>query len=76
MTNASTPTRTIDDVMMSHLRQTKAAYNAGTRGVTYEDMKAAATRVLEMRRSIEQSTGRQTKTSVSRSAIAALMRSA
>jgi hypothetical protein len=45
------------------------------RGVTYEDMHAAATRVLESRRVYERVSGRPVKTSVSKKAVATLLRS-
>jgi hypothetical protein len=61
-------------VLLDHMRQTRAAYQRGVPGVTYDDMRAAAERVLRMRVSVERASGRQVTTKVTTAAIAHLLR--
>lgn len=61
-------------ILEAHLRQWKAAYYANTPGVTYDDMAAAARRLLEMRAAYERASGRPVKTRVTAKNIAALLR--
>jgi hypothetical protein len=61
-------------VLTDGMRRTRAEYRKGTPGVTYDDMKAAAIRVLEMRISIERASGRPVRTKVTKGAIASLLR--
>lgn len=70
------PNRAILDVLMKHLRDMKAAYYRGTPGVTYDDMVAAAERVLRMRAAYERASGRPVRTVVSKAAVANLLRNA
>lgn len=63
------------DTLKQHLDQTKRAYYAGMPGVTYADMTAAAERLLRMRASYEQATGRPVKTKITKGTIAAMLRS-
>lgn len=42
-----------------HLRQTKAAYQSGMDGITYDDMSDAAKRVLTARRTYEKAAGKK-----------------
>ena len=65
--------QTMHDTLLRHLRETRAACYAGMPGVTHDDM-AAARRVLEMRRMLERTTGRAVMTTVSKEAIATLLR--
>jgi hypothetical protein len=57
-----------------HLADVKKAYHQGQRGYTYDDMAAAAERVLRMRIAIEKASGRAVKTKLTRRAIADLLR--
>ncbi len=66
--------RAMHDTLMTHLRETRAAYYAGMPGVTHEDMAAAARRVLEVRQMLERASGRLVTTKVTKEAIAALLR--
>lgn len=68
-------TRLVLDTLDRHLRQTKAAYYAGMPGVTYDDMAAAAERLLRMRRAYEQASGRPVTTKVTKAAVSTLLRS-
>lgn len=61
-------------ILETHLRQWKAAYYANTPGVTYDDMAAAARRLLEMRVAYERASGRTVKTKVTQATIASLIR--
>ncbi len=57
-----------------HLHQTKAAYQRGTPGVTYADLKAAAERLLTARAMWEQATGRPVRSKPTMGQIATLLR--
>lgn len=59
----------------NQVRQTKAAYYSGMNGVTYEDMAAAARRLLRMRISYERASGRKVSTKITKQAVASLLRS-
>lgn len=63
------------DIFTNGLRETKRMYYKGVPGVTYEDMKAAATRVLEWRGKYEAATGRKVTSKATPKAIATLLRS-
>lgn len=67
--------RQLHDLLLTHLRQIRAAYYDGMSGVEYADLAKAARRVLEVRVQIEQASGRRVTTRVSREAIATLLRS-
>lgn len=59
----------------SQVRQTKAAYYSAVPGVTYDDMAAAARRLLEMRAVVERATGRKVTSKPTSLAVATLLRS-
>lgn len=61
-------------VLSNQLRDVRKAYMTGVRGFTYDDMKAAAIRVLEARNLYERMTGRKPVSSPSASQIAAILR--
>lgn len=62
-------------ILEGQVRQMRAAYAKNVPGIEYEDMAAAAKRVLEMRRAVEQATGRPVRTQVTKRAIATMLRS-
>lgn len=68
------PTPTLLTVLEGQLRQWKLAYYAQMPGVTYDDMAAAARRLLEARAAYERATGRPVRTKVTAQAIANLLR--
>jgi hypothetical protein len=68
-------TKLLHSTLERQAKQTKAAYYAGIPGVTYEDMSAAARRLLEMRVAIEKATGRPVRTKVTKASVATLLRS-
>lgn len=58
-----------------HLKDTRSAYNNGMPGVTVEDMRASARRLLTMRRTFEKMSGKKVKSDPnSKAQIAALLR--
>lgn len=57
------------------LKATKAAYYKGTPGVTYEDMRDAAARLLTFRGLYERATGRPVRSKATPKAVASLLRS-
>lgn len=65
---------TLLPILEQHLAQWKSAYYANMPGVTYEDMAAAARRLLEMRAAYERASGRPVRTRISKKAIAELLR--
>lgn len=67
-------TRQLLDTLAKHVKETKAAYYAGTPGVTYEDMVGAATRLLRMRGIVERADGRKVTSAPTKSQIAILLR--
>jgi len=67
-------TRQILDTLAKHLRETKAAYYANMPGVTYEDMSAAAARLLTMRGICEKASGRKVTSAPTKKQIAILLR--
>lgn len=69
-------TKSLLAILEQQVRDTKRAYNAGTPGVTYDDMAASARRLLEMRACVERATGRPVKTKITKLAIASVLRSA
>ncbi len=62
------------DTLERHVKETKAAYYRNTPGVTYDDMAAAARRLLKMRASVERATGRPVTSTPTKAAIAAILR--
>lgn len=58
----------------NQVRQTKAAYYRNTPGITYDDMAAAARRLLEMRAAYEKASGRRVASKPTKKAIATLLR--
>jgi hypothetical protein len=62
-------------ILEGQVRQMRAAYAKNTPGITYDDMAGAARRLLEMRIAIEKATGRPVRTTVSKKAVANLLRS-
>jgi len=68
-------TKLLLQTLENQVRQTKAAYYASVPGVTYEDMAAAARRLLDMRACYERSSGRRVTSKATPKAIATLLRS-
>ena len=68
-------TKLLLQTLENQVRQTKAAYYSAVPGVTYDDMAAAARRLLEMRASYERASGRKVTSKVTSKAIATLLRS-
>lgn len=66
--------KTLVRVLDKQLQQTKHAYHTGMPGVTYEDMTAAATRLLQTRAMYERESGRPVRSKVNKQAIANLIR--
>lgn len=62
-------------VLRNQVRETKRAYYQAMPGVTYEDMTAAARRYLEMKACIDRAAGRKAPKTISKNAIAGLIRS-
>lgn len=61
-------------VLRKQVIETRRAYHQAVPGVTYEDMKAAATRYLEMKACIDRAAGRPAPKRVTSSAVAGLLR--
>jgi hypothetical protein len=70
----SRTTITVLEILTRHLKETRQAYYRGVAGVTYEDMRAAAARVLRMRAIYEHQTGRPVTSAPTPKQIAALLR--
>lgn len=68
-------TKLILQTLENQVRETKAAYYRSVPGITYDDMAAAARRLLEMRASFEKASGRKVRTKVTKAAIANMLRS-
>lgn len=68
-------TKLLLQTLENQVRQTKAAYYSAVPGVTYDDMAAAAQRLIEMRACYERASGRKVTSKVTRKAIATLLRS-
>lgn len=62
------------ETLTNALRNTKAAYYRAEPGVTYEDMRDAAARLLEWRGRYEKATGRPVRSKATPKAIATLLR--
>lgn len=73
--STTSPIVALLDTLERHVKETKAAYYRGVPGVTYEDMAAAARRLIEMRAVVERSTGRKVTSKPTKLAIASLLRS-
>lgn len=67
-------TKLLLQTLESQVRQTKAAYYRGVPGVTYDDMAAAARRLLEMRACYERASGRKVTSKATNKAVATLLR--
>lgn len=67
-------TRLLLTTLENQVRQTKAAYYRNTPGVTYDDMAAAARRLIEMRAAYEKASGRKVTSRATKKAIATLLR--
>lgn len=67
-------TKAVLTTLENHVRQTRHAYTTGVPGVTYEDMAAAARRLLEMRAAFERASGRKVTSKPTKAQIAALLR--
>ena len=75
MKDDNTTPREVLDTLAAQLQRTKQAYYANMRGITYDDMSAAAARLLRMRAVVEKMTGRPVKSDpTSKKQIAALLR--
>ena len=67
-------TKLLLQTLENQVRQTKAAYYSAVPGVTYDDMAAAARRLLEMRASYERASGRKVTSKVTSESIVRLIR--
>ena len=62
------------ETLEKHAKEMKRAYYAGTPGITYEDMAAAAKRVIEFKAYVEAATGRKVTHHATKAAIANYLR--
>jgi hypothetical protein len=65
---------TLVNILTEHLRQTRKAYYASMPGVTYDDMRAAAVRVLEARANYERASGRKVTSKPTAGQVSTLLR--
>lgn len=65
---------TLVTILTEHLRQTKRAYYSGMTGVTYDDMAAAARRLLDARGNYERATGRKVTSKPTQAQVSNLLR--
>ncbi len=70
----SSNTLAILETLTRHAKQMKAAYYAGTPGVTYDDMARAAERLLTMRGIYEGQKGRKITSKPTTAQVATLLR--
>lgn len=73
-TNDNTPMRLLLDTLAKQVRDTKAAYYSNVPGVTYDDMAAAAERLLRMRAMAERMSGRKVTSAPTKKQIAVMLR--
>jgi hypothetical protein len=72
---ANVDSRVVLDVLERHVKETKDAYYRGVRGVTYEDMAGAASRLLTMRAAFERAAGRRVASAPTQAQVSRLLRS-
>ena len=74
MQSNDSTTRELLDTLARHVRETRAAYYRGVPGVTYDDMAAAASRLLTMRGIVEAQSGRKVTSKPTKAQIAHMLR--
>lgn len=68
-------TKFLLDTLAQQVRETRRAYMTGVPGVTYDDMVAAAVRLIEMRACFERVSGRTVTSKPTAAQVATLLRS-